>query len=198
MITIIDYGAGNLRSVKNALASLGAEYEVVTEPKFADAVIFPGVGSFDEVMKGLEKFKKPLLDYLNSGKPFLGICIGLQALFEGSEEGSLPGLGFFKGRAEKLNAKKLPQIGWNLLNFDKNCKLFKNIPENPYVYFVNSFAVLENENSSATCDYGTEFTAAVCKGNVFATQFHPEKSGAIGLQMLKNFLEVVNEDSSSN
>ncbi len=200
MISIIDYGLGNLMSVQNALRFLGAESRIISKPaelRDADAIILPGVGAFGDGAKGLEKFRKPLIKSLNSGTPFLGICLGMQLLFEESEESpGVKGLSYFTGSVSKLKTNfKLPQIGWNQIQTSESSKLFKNIPNNSYVYFVHSFAPapLNNEIISATCNYGPEFTAAIERGNIFATQFHPEKSGAVGLQILRNFLVISGE-----
>ena len=197
MIAIIDYGLGNLKSVQNALNFLGAESIFVKSPSQlggADVIILPGVGAFGDGMRGLKKFKKPLISALNSGVPFLGICLGFQLLFEESEEsGEVKGLSYFSGRVKKLNTNlKLPQIGWNQLKINSNSRLFKNIPLNSYVYFVHSFAPIPSNSEiiSATCNYGADFAAAIEQKNIFATQFHPEKSGEIGLKILRNFLEL--------
>lgn len=201
MISILDYGAGNLKSVENAFKFLGTKTKVVDTIEDADALVLPGVGAFDTMMKKLNPFKQDLINFLDSGKPFLGICLGMQVLFEDSEEGDCKGLGYFKGSVKKLpSTVKLPQIGWNKLTLKKECKLFENIPDQACFYFVHSYAAepQDEDLEVATCNYGKEFSAAISKGNVFATQFHPEKSGTVGLQVLKNFLEVVNETNSSN
>jgi len=193
MIGILDYGMGNIQSVYNAFRYIDAEVEIRTLDNFkdVDALVLPGVGAFKDTANLLDPYKKNLLEFLTSGKPFLGICIGLQYLFEKSfENGIWYGLGFFNGKVDKLSAKKLPQIGWNTIKIKKENPLLKNIPSGSYVYYINSYAT-NGKNTIATTFYGEEFAAVVEKGNVFATQFHPEKSGVIGLQILKNFVEVV-------
>lgn len=192
MISILDYGMGNIQSVYNAFLFLGAEVKIVKPEKInkSNALILPGVGSFKDTASLLEPYKKELYDFLESGKPFLGICIGLQYLYEKSNEnGCYKGLGFFKGEIDKLSAKKLPQIGWNTIEIKQKSRLLKNIPTNSYVYYINSYAS-NDKNAVATSKYGGDFTAVVEKGNVFATQFHPEKSGEVGLKILQNFIEV--------
>jgi glutamine amidotransferase len=195
MIGILNYGMGNTQSVYNAFRFLGVkvEYRRPNEISDLDALVFPGVGAFRDTAALLRPCKNNLKDFLNSGKPFLGICIGLQYLFEESlENGRWQGIGFFKGPITKLPAKKLPQIGWNKLNIKKKTPLLKNIPTGCYVYYINSYAA-ENTDAFATSNYGKEFAAVVGSGNVFATQFHPEKSGEIGLKILKNFIRVTKQ-----
>jgi len=195
MIGILNYGMGNIQSVYNAFKYIGAEVEIKTLENFqeADALVLPGVGAFKDTKDLLNPYKKEIKDYLSSGKPFLGICIGLQYLFEEStENGQWEGLGFFKGKVKKLSAKKLPQIGWNELKIKKKTPLLKDVENGSYVYYVNSFAA-DKKNALATSTYGQEFAAVVGQNDVFATQFHPEKSGKIGLQILKNFVEVTDK-----
>ena len=183
MIGIIDYGMGNLGSVKNALDYLGMESKILPLPEVleCDAVILPGVGAFGDAMKALGPFKLQLLDYLHSGKPFLGICLGMQLLYERSlENGEYQGLGFFKGTVTKLKGRT-PQIGWNRIEGKYG---------NQYYYFVNSYAPPIGPETIATYEYNSTYPAAIQKDNVFATQFHPEKSGEVGLQILRNFLET--------
>jgi glutamine amidotransferase len=195
MIGILNYGMGNIQSVYNAFRFLGVEVERrrPNEISDVDALVFPGVGAFRDTAILLQPYKNNLNNFLNSGKPFLGICIGLQYLFEESlENGRWQGLGFFKGQVTRLPAKKLPQIGWNKLNIKKETPLLKNIPTECYVYYINSYAA-RNSEAFATSIYGEEFAAVVGLENVFATQFHPEKSGEIGLKILDNFVEVVNQ-----
>ncbi len=201
MIAIIDYGAGNLQSVKKAFDFIGAE-SVITDDKnvimSADKVLLPGVGSFGDAMKSMEE--KGLVDtvkaFANSGKPFLGICLGLQLLFEESEESpGVKGLGIFKGKIQKFSndmGLKIPHMGWNSISINQKDTLFKNVPENAYVYFVHSYYLLteNSEDVAATTNYGIDFHCAVGRKNVFATQFHPEKSGDVGLQILKNFASL--------
>jgi glutamine amidotransferase len=192
MIGVLDYGIGNIQSVYNAFRYINAEVEIRTLDNFkdVDALVLPGVGAFKDTANLLEPYKTDLLEYLISGKPFLGICIGLQYLFEKSyENGVWNGLGFFKGKVDKLSAKKLPQIGWNTIKIKKENPLLKNISSGSYVYYINSYAT-NGKNTIATTFYGEEFAAVIGRRNVFATQFHPEKSGIVGLQILKNFVEV--------
>lgn len=201
MIAIIDYGAGNLQSVKKALDFIGAESVITDNPETIDAcdkILLPGVGSFGDAMDSMKA--KNLVETVKqnalSGKAFLGICLGLQLLFEESEESpGVQGLGIFKGKIRKFPADmglKIPHIGWNSLEIKQKDTLFKGIPENSYVYFVHSYYLeAENLNDVATVtNYGIDFHSAVGKGNIFATQFHPEKSGDVGLQILRNFASM--------
>ncbi len=201
MIAIIDYGAGNLQSVKKALDFIGAENIITDDPqkiKSADKVLLPGVGSFGDAMDSMAKsgLVETVKECALSGKPFLGICLGLQLLFEESEESpGVKGLGIFKGKIKKFSSDmglKIPHIGWNSLSIKQNDTLFKDIPENSYVYFVHSYYLhAEDESDIATVtNYGIDFHSAVGKNNVFATQFHPEKSGDVGLQILRNFASM--------
>ena len=203
MTALIDYGVGNLYSVEKALTAVGAKVEVTSEKKIleqADKIVLPGVGAFGDCMKNLEAtgLIPTILKQVENKKPLLGICVGLQILFESGEESpNAKGLGIFKGEVKKIQAKnlKLPQIGWNSISFAEkksSPKLFANLPEKTFFYFVHSYhAVPKNENIiSASADYGEKITAAVEFENIFATQFHPEKSGDAGLQVLKNFVEL--------
>lgn len=201
MIAIIDYDAGNLKSVEKALLSLGQECVVTRgfkEIERADKVILPGVGSFGQAMEQLKKFEldKVLKEIPDSGKPFLGICLGLQLLFERSEESEgVEGLGMLKGEILRIPDKeglKIPHIGWNSLDLQGNGRLFAGLEEHPYVYFVHSYYLKAAEESivKATTDYSVRIHASVEQGNIFACQFHPEKSGSVGLQILKNFAEI--------
>lgn len=201
MIAIIDYGAGNLHSVKNALDFLGAD-NIVTGNKEeilnADKVILPGVGAFGDAMKCLEEsgLTKTVKAVAESGKPFLGICLGLHLLFEESEESpGVKGLGIFKGKIVKIpdnGSLKIPHMGWNNIHITKDSKILKNIGSEPYVYFVHSYYVEAEDSSvvSAYTEYGQRLDIAVEQGNVFATQFHPEKSGDTGMEILKNFIAL--------
>lgn len=202
MISIIDYGAGNLLSVKNALDHIGCECKVVTEKQElfdSDAAILPGVGSFGNAMESMQdaKLVEPILSFIESGKPFLGICLGLQLLFQSSEESpNVKGLGVLKGEILKIpnedGTLKIPHIGWNSLSIKNHDGIFSNMQDSPYVYFVHSYYLKAHEDIvTSTADYGVEIHASIQKGNVFATQFHPEKSGDIGIQMLKNFVERI-------
>jgi len=201
MIGIIDYDAGNLRSVEKALVSLGEEVIVSrdsSEILQADKVILPGVGSFGDAMNNLDKFG--LVDTIKkvaaSGTPFLGICLGLQLLFKTSEESpEATGLGILDGeilRIPDAPGLKIPQIGWNNLEINPKARLFKGLPENPYVYFVHSYYLKAKnpEDVAASTFYSTQIHASVERGNVFACQFHPEKSSEVGLKILKNFIDL--------
>lgn len=200
MIAIIDYGAGNLHSVKNALDFLGAD-SIVTgnreEILKADKIILPGVGAFGDAMKCLEEsgLTETVKESAKSGKPFLGICLGLHLLFEESEETpQVKGLGIFKGKIVKIpdnGLVKIPHMGWNSIQVTKDSKILKDIGDEPYVYFVHSYYVNADEDViSAYTEYGERLDIAVEKDNVFATQFHPEKSGETGMKILKNFIEL--------
>ena len=199
MVAIIDYDAGNIKSVEKALISLG-ESAVITRDREtilnADKVILPGVGAFGDAMEkirgyGLEAIIK---EVIAKKTPFLGICLGLQLLFESSEESpDVTGLGILKGKIIKIpddRGLKVPQIGWNSIRFPNSGKLYKGIAEHPYVYFVHSYYLRAErpEDVAATTNYVVNIHAAAEHGNVFATQFHPEKSGEVGLQILKNFI----------
>ncbi len=201
MITIIDCGAGNVSSVENAFAHLGYETLVSADEKTilsSDKIVLPGVGAFADAMKmltssGLSETVKKAVD---DGIPLLGICLGMQMLFESSEEGEyVPGLGIFKGKIKKFENHpgfKIPQIGWNSVKIKDNSRLFKDIPDGSYVYFVHSYYLDAADKNivAAECDYIHPFDAAVESKNVFACQFHPEKSGKVGLDILKNFAEM--------
>jgi glutamine amidotransferase len=192
MISILDYGMGNIQSVYNAFRFIEAETRIIKPKEISKAkiLVFPGVGSFKDTLELIEPYKKELIIYLNSGRPFLGICIGLQFLFESSDENKkCAGLGFFKGKVTKLKSKKLPQIGWNKLIVKQMNPILKNVKSGDFVYYINSYAT-SPQKALATSRYNNEFSAIVNKGNVFATQFHPEKSGKVGLIILKNFIEV--------
>ncbi len=201
MIAIIDYDAGNLKSVEKALQYIGQDVVVTSDPDTiykADKVILPGVGAFGDCMDKLHKGKlvKVIKDYVASGKPFLGICLGLQLLFESSEETKgVEGLSILKGKILKIpecEGLKIPHMGWNSIEIKEGSKLFKGIEGNPYVYFVHSYYLsAKDENDvAATTFYGTKIHASVEHNNVFACQFHPEKSGAIGLKILENFANL--------
>lgn len=201
MIAIIDYGAGNLHSVKNALDFLGAS-SVITgnsdEILQADKVILPGVGAFGDAMKCLNEtgLADTVRKVADKGTPLLGICLGLQLMFEESEEtDGVKGLGLFKGKSVKIpdcDGIKIPHIGWNSLEIKNSGKLLKNLGSEPYLYFVHSYYINPTDTSivSAYTDYGSKLGIAIEKDNVFAVQFHPEKSGETGLKILKNFIEL--------
>ena len=197
MITIFDYGAGNLRSVQNTLGELGWEYELVRDAaglRRAPKIILPGVGHFGQMMRALDALdvRGALLDRIHAGVPFLGICLGLQALFETSEEAPEErGLGLYPGTVRRFPADaRVPHMGWNELEAQPESKLVRNLDARPYVYFAHSYYVPENERASATCTYGVPYTAVLECGNVFGVQFHPEKSGPVGLRIVRNFLEL--------
>ena len=199
-ITIIDYGMGNLHSAAKALEKVGAQVTVTRDPELvrqADKVILPGVGAFGDCMKNLnERGLAPVIqEVIAAGKPFLGICVGLQMLFEGSEEDpGVAGLGIFKGMVRKIAAPglKIPHMGWNNLEYRTSSSLFQGLPPAAYVYFVHSFHAVPTDESciTAVTDYGGQVTAAVGRGLVQAVQFHPEKSSAVGLKILANFKEM--------
>lgn len=198
MIAIIDYDAGNIKSVEKAFQFLG-EDTVLSRDRdeilAADKVVLPGVGAFGEAMEKLKKCNlvNTIYDVVDNKTPFLGICLGLQLLFENSDETKgVPGLGILKGNIVRFPDEiglKIPQIGWNSLDLHNNGRLFEGLPENPYVYFVHSYYLKakEEEIVKATTEYGVHVHASVEKDNVFACQFHPEKSGDVGLAILKNF-----------
>lgn len=203
MIAIIDYGAGNIQSVYKALKFIGADCKVTgdkDEILNADGAILPGVGSFGDAMDTMTKrgIKDTIIEYTKCGKPFLGICLGLQLLFPESEETpGVKGLDIFKGTITKIpnqnRTLKIPHMGWNNISIKQKNGIFKDIEGEPYVYFVHSFYLKAQDKDivAATTQYGVEIDAAVQKGNIIATQFHPEKSGEVGLKMLKNFVEMV-------
>ncbi|MFH1316625.1 MAG: imidazole glycerol phosphate synthase subunit HisH [Candidatus Woesearchaeota archaeon] len=195
MIAIIDYGAGNLKSVENALRYLGINPKITSDPEEiekAEKLILPGVGSFGFMMKSLEErgLDKAIKQFIKSGKPFLGICLGLQALFEKSEESpGVKGLGIFKGEVVRFSKGKVPQIGWNKIMPVKEISAKNNIFQECYVYFVNSFYVVpeQKEIIALTTDYNKLFVSAILYENVTAVQFHPEKSGEFGLEILRRW-----------
>lgn len=201
MIAIIDYDAGNIKSVEKALHYLGEE-AVITRDRDtilrADRVILPGVGAFGDAMDKLRTYglDKVIQEVVAQNTPFLGICLGLQLLFESSEESEgIEGLGILKGKVVRLpeeNNLKIPHIGWNSLKYPNPGRLFAGIAEDSYVYFVHSYYLQAQDSSivTATTEYGTLIHASVEQGNVFACQFHPEKSSEVGMQILKNFLTI--------
>lgn len=203
MIALIDYGAGNLRSVYKALKFVGADVRVVTRPDEigdARALVLPGVGAFDDCLNALRRQEliEGAVSFIRTGRPFLGICVGYQALFERSEEfnSCAAGLCLFGGRVRRFDEKsglKVPQIGWNQLEIRRpDCPIFQGIEQGSYVYFVHSFYPEPSEPDIIATEtvYGERFASAVWKDNVFATQFHPEKSQGVGLQLLKNFIAL--------
>lgn len=204
MIAIMDYDAGNLKSVQKAFAFLGQECVVTRDRKEildADKVVLPGVGAFGEAMGQLKRYEldKVIYELKEKGTPFLGICLGLQLLFSGSEESpGVPGLGILPGEIRKIpNAPglKIPHIGWNSLELVGEGRLFAGLPKEPYVYFVHSYYLEASDPSivKARTEYGVTIHASVEQGDFFACQFHPEKSGEVGLQILRNFAALGGE-----
>ncbi len=203
MIAIIDYGAGNIQSVSKALKYIGCDAFISKDREQilkADGALLPGVGSFGGTVDTMNRFglKDTAIDFIKSGKPFMGICLGLQLLFEKSEESpDAEGLKVFEGSIKRIpdgEGLKIPHIGWNSLDIKKDSRLFKGIEQNAYVYFVHSYYLDAKDKGivAAQTKYGVTIDCAVEKGNVFATQFHPEKSGETGLQILRNFADIVN------
>ncbi len=196
MIAIVDYGVGNLRSVEKGLEYVGVGAMVTNEPsdiEKADGIVLPGVGAFESGMEKIAPLKGVILDRAKEGTPLLGICLGMQMLFEESDEGGMhKGLGLVKGSVSRFTGvSKVPHMGWNSLSITKQHPLLYEIPENSFVYFVHSYRANVCEHTIASTEYGGEFTAVVANDNVVGTQFHPEKSGDIGLRMLKNFAKMI-------
>jgi glutamine amidotransferase len=203
MIALIDYDSGNLRSAQKALLRVGADVRVVRRPEEIDdarAMVLPGVGAFDDCMQALRKQELlgAVREFIQTGRPFLGICVGYQALFERSEEfhSCAAGLEIFPGKVVRFSDQtglKVPQIGWNQLNVVRpDCPIFQGIPTGSYVYFVHSYFPKPADASITATEtvYGEPFASSVWRDNVYATQFHPEKSQAVGLQLLKNFVAL--------
>jgi imidazole glycerol-phosphate synthase subunit HisH len=196
MIAVIDYRAGNLTSVKKALDHLGADVVVTSDPGpvlHADKIILPGVGHFSATTI-LEKtgLRTVILQRVNQGAPFLGVCVGMQWMFESSAEAlGIEGLGLFKGACGRFpQGVKSPHVGWNSLSCDHGSKLLRGIPSDSFVYFTHSYSAPVVKATAARCEYGGEFSAAVERDNLFGVQFHPEKSGIIGLKILENFCSL--------
>lgn len=202
MIAIIDYDAGNIKSVEKAFQALGENIVITREKEMilnADGVVLPGVGAFGDAMEKLKEYE--LVDTIHQvvrlGKPFLGICLGLQLLFESSEESpGVEGLGILKGKIVRIpegEGIKIPHIGWNNLRYPHQGRLFRGIAENSFVYFVHSYYLQAKDPVivKATAEYGIDIQASVERDNVFACQFHPEKSSSVGMQILQNFINVV-------
>ena len=194
---IFDYGAGNLLSLKIALEKAGLPAKIRSTPEpleNADAIVLPGVGNFSAALGKLDTIRETVLEKVESGIPFLGICLGLQLLFEGSEEGPGSGLGLFEGKTIRLpDFVKVPHMGWNTLNIVEETKILEGVADESYVYFVHSLYPLP-VNQKIVCTethYGTTFASTIAGKNVFGTQFHPEKSGETGLRILKNFARIV-------
>ena len=205
MIVVIDYGMGNLHSVRKALEVVGAKARVSScaeDILNADKIVFPGVGSFGEAMKELNRRKlvKPIKDAISGGKPFLGLCLGLQLLFERSEESpGVRGLCVLKGEVKRFRSKglKVPHMGWNNITYNLqlityNLRVLKSIPNNSYMYFVHSYYVRPKDKKVVltTTNYGVDFVSGICKDNVYAFQFHPEKSQALGLKIMESFVHL--------
>ncbi len=203
MIVIVDYGMGNLRSVQKGLEKVGSEAIISQDPaevRAAEKIILPGVGAFGDAMKHLDErgLVQPLLEFARSGRPFLGICLGLQLLFDISyEEGEFSGLGIIPGKVVRFDFRdvpaargfKVPHMGWNQVRWNSPCPLLAGLPSGTHFYFVHSYHVVPDDDSVSVgrCDYGYTFTAMIQSGNIFATQFHPEKSQTAGLTILRNF-----------
>jgi imidazole glycerol-phosphate synthase subunit HisH len=197
MISILDYGAGNLRSVQNTLGEIGAEYELVRDAAGltrAKKIILPGVGHFGQMMRALDRMqvRDALLDRIRAGVPFLGICLGLQALFESSEEApDERGLAIFQGEIRRFPANaRVPHMGWNEIETRNGAKLLANLAPHSYLYFAHSYYAPLIDATAATCEYNVPYTAVLETKNIFGVQFHPEKSGPIGLQVVRNFIDL--------
>jgi glutamine amidotransferase len=197
MIAIIDYGMGNLRSIHNALTKVGGDAVIVSDSRDlsdADGIVIPGVGSFGDAMHNLTPFADRLFDSVDSGTPLLGICIGLQVLFDRSEESDSAGFGLLKGDVVRLpEGVKIPQMGWNELTIHRDTDLLAGIDNGDFFYFVHSYYCVPGDPGiiAATTDYGVDLACVVSKENVHAVQFHPEKSSKKGLRLLENFVEMV-------
>jgi len=195
-IAVVDYGVGNLFSIYNALERVEAQPELVTEPEGLagfEGVVVPGVGSFGRCMRRLSRFEGVLSEALDEGTPILGICVGMQVLFERSEESPEEGLGWISGDVIRLPRSVLvPQMGWNTLSIKQEAKILEGIGEEDFFYFVHSYHCVPKDRSVlvATADYGLQLAAAVSRDNLFAVQFHPEKSGQKGLKILENFVRL--------
>ncbi|MDP9098423.1 MAG: imidazole glycerol phosphate synthase subunit HisH [Verrucomicrobiota bacterium] len=197
MIAIVDYGAGNLRSVQNAFEKVGAQYELVGDGeglRRASKIVLPGVGHFGQMMRALDALdvRGEIKQRIAEGVPFLGVCLGLQALFEWSEESpETPGLGIFRGRVERFAADaRVPHMGWNKLEAVKPSRLFAKDEAEQHVYFAHSYYAPVCDETAVVCHYSRSFTAALESGNCFGVQFHPEKSGAVGLEIVRRFADL--------
>jgi imidazole glycerol-phosphate synthase subunit HisH len=197
MIAILDYGAGNLRSVQNTLGEIGAEYELVRDAAGlggATKIILPGVGHFGQMMRALDQMqvRAALIERIGAGVPFLGICLGLQGLFESSEEAPEErGLGLFPGQIRRFPATaRVPHMGWNEIEPRNGAKLLANLKPHPYLYFAHSYYAPLNDATAASCQYNVPYTAVLETRNIYGVQFHPEKSGPLGLRIVQNFVEL--------
>ena len=197
MIAIFDYGAGNLRSVENTLAEIGATYTIVDDAeglRAASKIILPGVGHFGQMIRSLDamRVRSAFMEQVRAGVPFLGICLGLQALFEESDEAAgLRGFGFFPGRVARFgDTVRVPHMGWNSLTLRQESRLLAGLGDLPYVYFAHSYFAPVVDATAATCTYASTYTAVLEAGNIFGVQFHPEKSGPVGLRVVRNFVEM--------
>ncbi|HSU33871.1 MAG TPA: imidazole glycerol phosphate synthase subunit HisH [Bryobacteraceae bacterium] len=197
MTVIVDYGAGNLRSVENTLAALGAQYTVTNKPEVvqqASRLILPGVGHFGQMVRALDELnlRNSIVGRIRADVPFLGICVGLQCLFEASEESpGSAGLGLFPGAVKRFSGEgRIPHMGWNSLVQRRRCRLLSGLGETPFTYFAHSYYAPVIEATAATCTYMQPYTAVLEQNNVYAVQFHPEKSGSAGLHVMDNFLQL--------
>ena len=197
MIAILDYGAGNLRSVENTLSEIGASYTIVQDAaglNQASKIILPGVGHFGQMMRALDQMqvRAAILERISAGVPFFGVCLGMQAFFEQSEEApNERGLAILPGTVRKFQGSaRIPHMGWNTLKANANSQLLQGLGPDPYVYFAHSYYVPETPVTAATCTYTLPYTAAVEHNNIFGVQFHPEKSGPIGLKLVRNFANL--------
>lgn len=197
MIAIFDYGAGNLRSVENTLGEIGASYTLVRDAaglRSASKILLPGVGHFGQMMRALDamQVREALIECLRGGVPFLGICLGLQALFTSSEEApGVRGLGLFEGAVRRFpHDARVPHMGWNELELRAPSRLLAKLDPKPFVYFAHSYYVPETQAAAAVCNYCVPYTAVLDAGNIFGVQFHPEKSGPAGLRIVKNFEDL--------
>ena len=197
MITILDYGAGNLRSVQNTLDEIGAKYELVRDAdglRRATKIILPGVGHFGQMMRAFDAMgvREALIDRIRARVPFLGICLGLQALFEASDEApDTQGLGLFEGAIRRFpSTARVPHMGWNEIAPRTGSTLLRKLPAHPYLYFAHSYYAPLNSSTAATCNYVVDYTAVLESGNIFGVQFHPEKSGPLGIAVVRNFVEL--------
>ncbi len=197
MISILDYGAGNLRSVQNTLGEIGAEFGLVHDAvalSRATKIILPGVGHFGQMMRALDQMqvREAMLQRIRAGVPFLGICLGLQAFFESSEEAPEErGLGIFKGEIRRFPATaRVPHMGWNEIEPRNAARLLRDLAPHPYLYFAHSYYAPLTDATAAVCNYNVRYTAVLETGNLFGVQFHPEKSGPLGLKIVRNFIEL--------